>query len=185
MSPPARLDRLRTQLLGYRPHDELERGYRAEMLALCGSEGDPFARTWFVPGHFTASALVTSPDESALLLVYHRKLKRWLQPGGHVEPDDPDMVAAARREVGEEAWVFELDQSAQAPFDIDVHHIPRFGAEGPHCHFDIRVLFRARTWTVGQSRDVAGVRWVPLEAVDDIDSDASVVRAARKILARR
>ena len=52
---------------------------------------EPFARDHYQPGHFTASAFVLDPDEQAVLLIYHGKLKRWLQPGGHVEERDRDL----------------------------------------------------------------------------------------------
>ena len=45
---------------------------------------DPFARENPV-GHVTGSAIIARPDASAFLLVHHRKLGRWLQPGGHTE----------------------------------------------------------------------------------------------------
>ena len=34
------------------------------------------------------------PDGGSLLLIFPEKFRRWLQPGGHVEPDDVDLVAA-------------------------------------------------------------------------------------------
>ena len=55
------------------------------MLALCDNAGDPFSREHYVPGHFTASAFVLSPTRDMLLLVFHGKLHRWLQPGGHID----------------------------------------------------------------------------------------------------
>ena len=38
-------------------------------------------------GHVTGSAWVASPDGSQALLVRHRKLAAWLQPGGHADGD--------------------------------------------------------------------------------------------------
>jgi tmRNA-binding protein len=35
-----------------------------------------------LPGHFTASAWVVSPDRERVLLLHHRKLDRWLNRGG-------------------------------------------------------------------------------------------------------
>ena len=66
---------------------------------------DPTDRDRFVPGHFTASGFVVSPDGSSLLLIHHRRLDRWLQPGGHIDPEDASPIAAAAREVTEETGV--------------------------------------------------------------------------------
>lgn len=51
---------------------------------------------------FTVAVFVVA--EGKVLLHYHRKLARWLPPGGHIEPNElPD--EAARREVFEETGV--------------------------------------------------------------------------------
>ena len=84
-------------LRAYAPADSREGEFKTRMLQLLESEGDPFARTHFLPGHFTASAFVLSPSFNALYLIHHRKLERWLQPGGHVEPIDEDLLLAKIR----------------------------------------------------------------------------------------
>ena len=52
-------------------------------------------------GHFTASAWLVSADGRRALLTHHRKLDRWLQPGGHAD-GDRDLARAALREAEEE-----------------------------------------------------------------------------------
>src|SRR5690348_16350426 len=116
-------DTIRAALLDYAPSDDREQMFRERMLALCGAP-EPFARSAFTPGHFTASAFVLSPDRRRLLVVYHRKLERWLQPGGHTEPPDTSIVDAAWREVEEETGVRGTTPAASGVFDIDVHDIP-------------------------------------------------------------
>ena len=59
----------------------------------------PCSRAQFQPGHFTASAFVLHPSEPSILLIKHRKLGLWLQPGGHIHADDPSAQAAAVREL--------------------------------------------------------------------------------------
>ena len=71
-------------------------------LALLTSSPSPFWRGQFNPGHITCTGLVFSPTQDRILLVLHRRLQRWLLPGGHVETDDPLIGDAARREVVEE-----------------------------------------------------------------------------------
>ena len=53
-------------------------------------------------GHVTGSGLVLSPDRSHVLLIHHRFLERWLQPGGHMEPHEITPYDTALREVREE-----------------------------------------------------------------------------------
>ena len=94
-------------------------------------------------GHITASGIVWNPADGRILLLYHRGLQRWLQPGGHVEASDASIFAAAQREVREETGLrpedLELfrfrrccmagypgeDFAAGLPiFDLDSHAIP-------------------------------------------------------------
>ncbi len=177
-------DSLRALVRAHEPVDATEAGHRARMLALLDVPADPFARTHFGPGHFTASAFVLSPDARALLLILHSKLGLWLQPGGHIDPDDADVVAAARREVAEETGVLDLAGVPGAPLlDLDVHGIPPNPRKGEpaHEHFDVRVLFQARSWDFAAGSDAQAARWVSLPDVVDAGTDESVLRAVRRI----
>lgn len=145
---------------------------------------DPFARDHWVPGHFTASAFVLSPEGDDLLLIFHEKFRRWLQPGGHVEPEDTDLAAAACREVHEETGLGEVDV-LDPTFDLDIHDIPARKGDPVHQHFDVRVLLRARSRAASAGSDALAARWVPLDDVSSIETDESVLRAVRKLMRRR
>ncbi len=160
--------------------DAAEREHQAAILALLERPGDITSRATYVPGHLTASAFVLSPDDSRLLLIHHGKLKRWLQPGGHLEPNDLTMEAAARREAFEETGARELELLA-APFDVDVHEIPARATEPAHRHYDIRFLFRAPSEVIASGSDAVDARWVSLDEVETLESDESVLRAVRKM----
>lgn len=177
-----RLTHLRELLTAHEPADALERDFRQRMLELSEVAGDPFSRTHYRPGHFTASAFVLSPDRRSLLLIHHGKLGRWLQPGGHVEPGDADVIEAARREVIEETGVEGLALLGSGLLDVDVHVIPAHGEEPEHSHYDVRVLFAADGLESVAGEEVRGVRWVPLDAVDGVESDASVMRAVARLV---
>lgn len=164
------------------PFDVEERTHRDRMLALIHAAGDPFARDHFNPGHFTASGFVLSPDGRSLLLIHHRKLNRWLQPGGHVERGDTDIAAAARRELLEEVGLKAPALEGDGIFDLDVHAIPSLGREPPHEHFDVRFLFRAPSFDLQAGSDARAARWVPLSQINEVESDRSVMRAVDKLL---
>jgi 8-oxo-dGTP pyrophosphatase MutT (NUDIX family) len=177
---PSRNHELNALLTQLTPHDADEAEHQRRMLALCGAEA-ALQRDHFVPGHFTASAFILSPNRDALLLIFHAKLKRWLQPGGHIEPQDGDVLAAARREAEEEVGLRELELLTPAPFDLDIHDIPALRTDPPHAHFDVRFLFRAPSLAVQAASDAKAARWVALEAVDLELSDRSVMRAVEKL----
>ena len=109
----------------------------ARTLALLGGSPEPFSRWTFDPGHLTASGIVLSADARDILLIFHRRLERWLQPGGHVEPEDADLPAAAEREVVEETGVALDPRPPRIVVGVDVHEIPpREPDEPPHVHVD-------------------------------------------------
>ena len=172
-----------TLLTAHAAHAEDELAFRERMLALSEIAGDPFDRGHFAPGHFTASAFVLSPDERSLLLILHGKLHRWLQPGGHVDPTDTDLLAAARREVREEVSIHALDAIGTGPFDLDIHDIPAL-KDPAHAHFDVRFLFRARDLAFEAASDAKAARWVPLDEINAQISDRSVMRAVEKLQAK-
>lgn len=122
---------------------------------------------------------VHSPDRR-----YHRRLERWLQPGGHIDPDDVDIFATARREVAEETGVAGLPAPGGLRlFDLDVHPIPPRPGEPAHEHFDVRVLFRAAATALRPASDARSARWVGFDEVAALGADASVRRAVAKLRA--
>ncbi len=160
-------------LTGYAPGPEEARAM-ATMTGMLDSHPEPWSATTFEPGHFTASAYVTDPGLTVLLMVLHRKLGRWLQPGGHIEPDDVSPLAAARREVMEETGV---DVVAGGPLvRVDAHRIPATGTQPAHMHFDMTFHLHAVPGEVVGGDGVAAARWVALDRVPDITDDASLLR---------
>ncbi|MDR9451471.1 MAG: NUDIX domain-containing protein, partial [Acidimicrobiia bacterium] len=158
-----RRSELRDLLVAYQPFDEREAAYLDAMLVLADDESDVLSRNHFVPGHFTASGFVLSPDRTTLLLVHHAKLDKWLQPGGHVEPEDAGLEPAARREVLEETGVAGL--GSMGLIDIDIHQFPARGSEPAHDHLDVRFGFVAASDQVEAGEGTIEVRWFHLAEV--------------------
>jgi len=138
---------------------------------------DPTNRDRFDPGHFTASGFVVSPDGSALLLIHHRRLDRWLQPGGHIDPEDVSPIAAAAREVLEETGIA-TEPIRPNLIDLDIHPIPPRTPEPAHEHFDLRFAFRALDADVIADEEVNDAVWVPWSQIESYAVDDSVIRGA-------
>lgn len=151
------------------------------MLGLLEARADVFSRAHLDPGHFTASAFVLCPEGRRLLMIHHAKLGRWLQPGGHVEPSDVSLHAAAEREAKEETGVVGLEPWSPGIFDLDIHLIGASTREGAHSHFDVRYAFRARGEALRASAEVRGARWVELDKVRELNPEESVVRCVERL----
>jgi len=134
-------------------------------------------------GHFTGSAWLVSGDGKRVLLMHHRKLDRWLQPGGHAD-GDTDLARVALREAQEETGVAGLHVEGGI-FDLDRHRIPARGNEPEHWHYDVRYVVRAgadESFVVNAESHALAWRAVAEVAADET-LDASLRRMARKWLA--
>ncbi len=142
---------------------------------------DPFDRRAFDPGHVTASALVLCPYRTRVLLVFHKRLQRWLQPGGHVEPGDHDVVQTARRENLEETGVG-LVVAHPILVGIDVHEIPAARAEPRHLHYDFMFGFIADSDVLPESPEARQVAWCPIDALARFGADKPLRRGVERAL---
>lgn len=172
-------DALATSLASYEPADAREAAMRDELIAFLRRAPEPFSRTTLA-GHVTGSAWIVDRSGRAAVLLHHRKLDRWLQPGGHAD-GHPDVRAVALREAREETGLASLVPATEAVYDVDVHDVPARGAEPAHKHYDVRFAFFAdRDETPPGNLESHAVRWVNLADLDRYAVDASVWRLAAK-----
>ena len=157
--------------------DSEAEGARSRVLALCDGPSDPLDRG-SLPDHLTASAVVVAPGRGALLL-HHRKLRRWFQPGGHVDGDG-NLLAAALREATEETGLTDLVAVLPA-IDLDVHDVP-YPDGSFHVHHDLRFLLLAgRDVAEAPNHESTGARWAADDDdLDVVDADASTRRLVRR-----
>jgi 8-oxo-dGTP pyrophosphatase MutT (NUDIX family) len=109
--------------------------------------------------------LVLNPSLTAVLLVYHKRLQRWLLPGGHIEPIDQTAGDAAHREVREETGARLSSSRNTTLAGLDVHAIPPGKGEPLHYHHDLIFLFHAESSVLVQGEEVRDARWFPLASL--------------------
>jgi 8-oxo-dGTP pyrophosphatase MutT (NUDIX family) len=171
-----------------------ERDVVARIRHLVATHVDCFERTCR-PGHVTASAWIMTPSADRFLLVHHRKLDRWLQPGGHID-GDADILVAALREAREETGLDDLRLAEEGPhatpLDVDVHNIPaRYTPAGElvedaHEHHDIRMLVLAAGESAPAASDEShAAAWCTADELLALTTEESVLRMLRKVSERR
>lgn len=167
-------------LQAYQPADDTQRRLTGDYLQFLDTHPDAMLRACR-PGHLTASALVISADRSQVLLTLHSKYALWLQLGGHCEPDDRALAAAALREATEESGIPGLEL-LPGPVQLDRH---RVGCHGGSWHYDVEYLALAPASALAvRSSESTDLRWFELDALPQPGDAAlgALVRRARLVL---
>lgn len=150
---------MRAELVAYAPDDPAQQQLKAEFLDRLEAGA---VRRSAHPDHLTASAVVLDASRTSVLLVLHGKVRRWLQPGGHVEDRDATLSQAALREAVEETGVAELVLVSTTAVHLDRHAAPC----GARHHLDVCFLVQAPDGAVPTtSAESLDVRWFPVDAL--------------------
>ncbi|MFD4787452.1 NUDIX hydrolase [Streptomyces sp. NPDC058459] len=162
-------------LKGYEDHSGLRDAYLTHL----ATQPDGMWKSCHA-GHLTASALVIDPERDRVLLTLHRKLRMWLQMGGHCEPGDSSVADAALREATEESGILGLTLLPGGPVRLDRHPIP-----APcRWHYDVQYAVLAPHGAEHAISDESlDLRWFGYDEVADV-ADDSVVRLLEATLAR-
>ena len=167
---------MRQALAAWSAPDAEQEALRRDFLARC-DQGPAALRREGRPSHLTASAVVLDASRQAVLLVLHRKIGLWLQPGGHLEDGDASLAEAALREAVEETGVHELRLVSTAPVHLNRHAAPC----GAGQHLDVRFLVEAPDGAVPVvSEESLDVAWFPLDALPpqrSVDLEAMLTAA--------
>lgn len=124
---------------------------------------------------YCASSYVIDFDEAKILLMYNKKLKKWLQPGGHIEGVETPIEACVR-EVKEETGIdikivgYSFFEHQYQPIAVE-RYINRVGDM-----IDIQYLSIPLNKNINSSEGNE-VRWVDinnLESMNDVDSEIKV-----------
>ncbi|WP_041649982.1 NUDIX hydrolase [Marivirga tractuosa] len=164
----------------YGPVFEEEEIHKNKMLHLYRTKGaEAFSRE-NLEAHFTASAWITNPHTNEVLLIHHKKLNKWLQPGGHAD-GETDLEKVARKEANEETGLSNLLLVSDMPFDIDIHIIPENKGVPQHYHYDVRFAYfcsdKNDTQINHESNDF---QWVNINQVEQLTKEPSLLRMVEK-----
>ncbi|MDQ0338075.1 8-oxo-dGTP pyrophosphatase MutT (NUDIX family) [Caldalkalibacillus uzonensis] len=146
---------------------------------------------------FVATGVVFNRQKDKVLLVYHNKLKKWLPPGGHLEPNELPHEGALR-EVWEETGVkaslilsgeqFEIEEEVESqlptPYLILHEYIPSTPTEEAHMHVDFIYLMEVEEEAQLDihPREVKEARWMTLDEVQRCDTFDSVIKICQRLM---
>jgi 8-oxo-dGTP pyrophosphatase MutT (NUDIX family) len=155
---------VRAALDAHRPGDEREVEARTCIVTNLETLASPFDEH-AGPVHVTASAVVVGRRGTVLHL--HKRLHRWLQPGGHLEPGESPSDAALRESEEETGLALAHPEGGPRLIHVDVHD-----AANGHTHLDLRYLLTAPdvdpSPPPGESPEARWFGWEEAAAVADI-----------------
>ena len=134
------------------------------------------------PMHVTGSAWVVNSRRDRVLLLHHRKLDQWFQPGGHAD-GDADILRVALKETAEETGLDEqhIKLVDAGIFDVDIHRIDATQTDPQHDHIDIRFLIEVDdTLFVPGNDESHQVIWVDLHQASRFNNNRSTFRMIEK-----
>lgn len=163
----------------HKSFNENEAKMLAETIEFVKENEDCFKRELAI-GHVTGSAWIVDKSRNFVLMMHHRKLDKWFQPGGHCDGDN-DVLRVALKEAQEETGVADIQILSNEIFDVDVHEIPERKGIAAHFHYDIRFLFEADNDIPlvinEESNDLA---WVEIDKVAELNDSESITRMTLK-----
>ncbi len=157
---------------------EQEDNFKQEFLELLKDE-NCFLRSRLA-GHLTASCWVMDAAKERVLLMHHKKLYKWLQPGGHAD-GDKDLLNVAKKELTEETGLTHYSVSSEI-FDLDIHTIPERKEVPEHLHYDVRFLFVAgKPEEIQKNNESIDLKWVGFDEVYELcGGEESIMRMVDK-----
>lgn len=173
------MDKLLEFIASFKCVYESERLIKKRFIAFVQKNADCFERH-LESGHITASAFILDPEKNKILLLHHKKLNKWLQPGGHCD-GDKDTLSVAIKEVFEETGLV-IENQDQAIFDLDIHTIPANKGIPEHEHFDVRYLLLADSKIpLIQNHETNQLKWVDLSELENYTTEESLNRMKNKL----
>lgn len=142
---------------------------------------------------FTATAYIIK--EGKTLLLYHKKLKKWLPPGGHLHPNElpPD---GARREALEETglevklikqeniWINRWNATSfERPYLCLLEEIPPHNDTAAHQHIDFIYLATPVKGVVKHNdHESTQIKWFTADEVEKLIDDEEIFVETKETL---
>jgi len=144
----------------------------------------------------TATGYVLSPDKSQILLIFHKKLGRWLPAGGHVDENEIPHIAVIREvleETGLDAKIIDYSPPLDcgdshtvqipAPFCMHLDEIPPYGQSEKRYYIDMSFILQSEQTTIKlQENEVDDARWFTRQELNNCDTWEIVKKIALQVM---
>ncbi len=151
--------------------------------------------------HFTATAFVLD-SQGRTLLLWHKRLKRWMPPGGHVEPNEAPHDTAKRECKEETGLTVEIIGDDQIdlfsdnreegtmiprPFFLLCENIPACPERNEEAHEHLDFLYIAKPSDPSEvlqlcEAESSDMRWFTKEEIERLDSSTEIFANVKKYL---
>ncbi len=135
-----------------------------------------------------STATIYILEDQQVLLIYHKKLQKWLPPGGHLEPNElpPEgAIREAKEETGlevaltyqENIWIKPRwnGKSFARPYMCLLEHIPEHNGCPAHEHIDfIYVGYPTGGTLIHNKSETDGIRWFSLAEIEALEKDVDI-----------
>lgn len=142
---------------------------------------------------FCASVYIIHRDQ--VLLLWHKKLQKWLPAGGHLEPNELPSEAAIREAFEETGYEIELlsfdpltikepnARSFPRPFHCLLEEIPPYKDTPAHQHIDFVYVGRPIGGTeTPLFEEIEGIYWFSPDEIENLRSDIDIYEESRKMI---
>lgn len=149
--------------------------------------------------HFVVSSFIFYYDHYTykVLVLHHKKLDKWVVPGGHIE-DNENPIQAIAREIREETGISEFElisfkhtsyslfsdsKELLAPEWITEELIPKTKSENQHMHIDLFYVALTKEPNIHLNKDESNnIKWVDILELDQLDAFDSTKCFANMLL---
>lgn len=153
------------------------------VISLLTEYGDDAFQNQNWSGHITASMFITNTERTRVLLMFHKKLKLWLQFGGHSDGDSDTLVTAIR-EFHEESGIDIEPEIIWGIFNVDIHDIQADLKWRPaHQHYDVLYFgsIPEDTPFARQESEVDDIRWFDINGLSEYVGEKLILDMIEKI----
>ena len=179
----------REEIQRYLPATEQEQAEKEAVLSLMESFPDSLLTRDNTVAHFTASAVILTPQRDRTLMIFHNLYQSWSWTGGHAD-GDPDLLAVAEREAREETGIVELTPVSRQMLSLDIlpvwGHWKRGRFVASHLHLSVAYGFVAAGDQPVRSlpEENSAAAWLPIQQLEEYVSEPQMLPIYRKIMNR-